>query len=116
MIRTLMTAAMLCAATAGAADAVELPKGFSYLRDVAPSIVQDMRYFGNHNFLGRPVAGYEANECILTTRAGLRLQKVQQRLEAKGLSLKVYDCYRPKQAVADFVAWARDPGDRRTKA
>ncbi|HTA39533.1 MAG TPA: hypothetical protein VK760_10665, partial [Candidatus Acidoferrales bacterium] len=40
------------------------PPGFVYLRDVAPSIVQDIRYAGYHNFLGRPVAGYDAAECI----------------------------------------------------
>ncbi len=118
MIRTL-TAALLCAAvtSVGTAEgANKLPKGFAYLRDVAPTIVQDMRYFGSHNFLGRPVAGYEANECILTRRAALRLKKVQARLKSKSLSLKVYDCYRPKRAVSDFIAWARNLGDRKTKA
>ena len=30
-------------------------------------------------------------------------------LASEGLGLKVYDCYRPARAVADFVAWARDP-------
>lgn len=93
-----------------------MPKEFAYLRDVAPDIVQDMRYFGEHNFLGRRVTGYQAGECILTRRAALRLKQVQERLRPKGLALKVYDCYRPTQAVAEFVAWAEDLGDRRTKA
>ncbi|NNE22845.1 MAG: M15 family metallopeptidase [Rhizobiales bacterium] len=98
------------------AGAGGLPEHFSYLSEVAPSIIQDMRYFGQHNFLGRRVAGYEAGECILTTRAAKRLKAVQARLKPKGLSLKVYDCYRPKRAVADFVAWAQDTEDTATKA
>lgn len=97
------------------ARADKLQEHFSYLSEVAPSIIQDMRYFGQNNFLGRPVVGYEAGECILTTRAAKRLKKVQARLKPKGLSLKVYDCYRPARAVADFVAWAQDAEDTATK-
>jgi D-alanyl-D-alanine dipeptidase len=40
---------------------------------VAPTIQQDMRYFGRHNFIGRPIAGYLAPECILTAEAARRL-------------------------------------------
>jgi D-alanyl-D-alanine dipeptidase len=32
-----------------------LPKGFVYLRDIDPTIVQDIRYAGSHNFVGREV-------------------------------------------------------------
>ena len=93
-----------------------LPAGFVYLRDIAPDIVQDMRYATSHNFLGRPVKGYLAGECILTRRAARALAHVQKRLRRRGLSLKVYDCYRPVRAVRDFVRWARDTRDRKTKA
>ncbi len=41
-----------------------MPARFVYLRDVDPSIQQDMRYAGSDNFTGRPVPGYEAPECI----------------------------------------------------
>jgi D-alanyl-D-alanine dipeptidase len=37
-------------------------------------------------------------------------------VKAKGLSLKVYDCYRPAEAVAAFVAWAKAPDDPDSKA
>jgi len=37
-------------------------------------------------------------------------------LEPRGLTLKVYDCYRPERAVAHFIRWARDLGDRKMKA
>ncbi len=93
-----------------------MPKHFRYLRDVDPSIVQEMRYFGSHNFLGRRVKGYEAAECILTNRAAQALKKVQKKLADKGLSLKVYDCYRPQRAVNDFIGWSKLDEDTTTKA
>lgn len=94
----------------------ELPKFFTYLKAVDPSILQEMRYYGSHNFLGRRVKGYKAAECILTMPAARALKKVQKRLRPKGLSLKVYDCYRPQRAVNDFIAWAKKPTDIKTKA
>lgn len=89
-----------------------LPNGFVYLRDVDPSIIQDMRYAGNHNFVGRPLEGYEAAECILTKEAAINLSKVQKELQKSNLSLKVYDCYRPVRAVKAFVEWAKDINQR----
>lgn len=94
----------------------ELPKFFTYLKAVDPTIIQEMRYFGSHNFLGRPVKGYKAAECILTLPAAKALKKVQDRLRPKGLSLKVYDCYRPQRAVNDFVSWSKKPKDTKTKS
>ncbi len=98
------------------ARASDLPKFFTYLKAVDPTILQEIRYYGSHNFLGRPVKGYRAAECILTIQAAKALKKVQKRLLPKGLSLKVYDCYRPQRAVNDFIAWAKKPNDQKTKA
>ena len=36
-----------------------LPRGFVYLRDTDPTIVQDIRYAGSHNFVGRPDRGLQ---------------------------------------------------------
>ena len=108
LIRTWLALTMLLlpvAAWAGAA----LPRGFVYLRDVDPSIVQDIRYAGSHNFVGRPIKGYLAAECILSEPAANALKSVQKKLVAKDLSLIVWDCYRPKRAVDDFLRWSRDP-------
>lgn len=77
-----------------------------FLRDVDATILQDMRYAGYDNFTGAPVAGYEAGECALHREAAEALARVQARLRARGLSLKVYDCYRPLRAVAAFMEWA----------
>jgi D-alanyl-D-alanine dipeptidase len=39
----------------------ELPPGFVRLKTVCPSIIQDIRYFTDNNFVGRRIDGYEAN-------------------------------------------------------
>jgi D-alanyl-D-alanine dipeptidase len=88
-----------------------LPAGFVYLRDVAPSIEQDMRYAGYDNFVGRPLPGYDAPECILRRSAAEALKQVQADLAAENLSLKVYDCYRPTRAVRAMAQWAFDGRD-----
>ncbi len=93
-----------------------LPKGFVYLRDIDPTIVQDIRYAGSHNFVGRPIKGYRAAECILSARAATALKTVQDMLAEKKLSLIVWDCYRPKRAVDDFLQWSKDPTHAEMKA
>ena len=35
-----------------------LPEGFVYIKDVIPSVREDIRYAGTHNFMGRPADGY----------------------------------------------------------
>ncbi|MEZ5839034.1 MAG: M15 family metallopeptidase [Hyphomicrobiales bacterium] len=113
-------AALLCAGP-GHGEALDnavkagLPAKFAFLRDVDPTILQDMRYAGPHNFVGEPIDGYEAAECILTAPAARALKTVQDRLRESGLSLKVYDCYRPARAVAHFVRWAEATADQRMK-
>ena len=93
-----------------------LPDGFVFLRDVAPSIVQDIRYATPRNFTGKPVPGYEAAECVLKRPAAEALKRAQEKAQSLGYSLKVYDCYRPVRAVRAFMAWAGAIEDRRTKA
>ena len=93
-----------------------LPSGFVYLRDVDPTIVQDIRYAGSHNFVGRPIKGYLAAECILSTLAAKALAAAQKKLAEQKLSLIVWDCYRPQRAVADFLRWSREPARTEMKA
>jgi zinc D-Ala-D-Ala dipeptidase len=49
----LLTAVVL----ASSARAQVLPGGFVFLRDIDPTIIQDIRYAGRNNFVGRPLAG-----------------------------------------------------------
>src|SRR5262249_55409568 len=96
-------------------SAEALPQGFVYLRDVAPTILQDMRYAGPANFTGKPVPGYDAAECVLKRNAAEALKQAQTNAEKRGFSLKVYDCYRPVRAVRAFLAGASAPEDGRSK-
>lgn len=96
-------------------QAMALPPGFVYLKDIDPTIIQEIRYDTNNNFVGRRIAGYEAPECILTKKAAMALSKVQQRLRQQSLGLLVYDCYRPQTAVNDFIAWSHNPHDQKMK-
>ena len=89
----------------------QLPKGFVYVDDVIPDIQLELRYCLNNNFVGQPVDGYHAEVCILTKPAALALKKVQEALKKEGLSLKVFDSYRPQQAVNHFSKWARNVND-----
>ena len=120
MIRYTRATVCLAAAAFGALDALageaqRLSQDFVYLRDLAPSIAQDMRYAGAANFTGKTVPGYEAAECVLQRGAAEALARAQEKARARGLSLKVYDCYRPVRAVHAFVTWAGAPEDGRTK-
>jgi zinc D-Ala-D-Ala dipeptidase len=85
-----------------------LPAGFVYLRDIDPSISQDIRYAGYDNFVGHPLPGYEAAECILRRETAAALKRVQTDLAASGLRLKVYDCYRPARTVRAMAQWVHD--------
>jgi D-alanyl-D-alanine dipeptidase len=113
-----LAAAALAVVTAlavpGPAEAT--PRPFVALSDVAPTILQDMRYFTPHNFVGRRIDGYLEPTCILTRQAAEGLRKAQQQLRKRGYTLKVYDCYRPQRAVDHFVRWAKDLADEKMKA
>jgi zinc D-Ala-D-Ala dipeptidase len=97
--------------------AQKLPGDFMFLRDIDPTILQDIRYAGPNNFVGRPLAGYNAAECVVKRGVGLALKSIQQTLAPQKLSLKMLDCYRPARAVHDMVAWAHNgretPAERR---
>lgn len=99
------------------ARAAPLPDDFVFLRELDPSIRQDIRYAGVNNFVGRRLAGYDAGECVVKRDVGFALQRAQRELAAQKLSLKMLDCYRPARASRDMVLWAQDgretPAQRR---
>jgi D-alanyl-D-alanine dipeptidase len=93
-----------------------LPEGFVYLDEFIPEIVLDIRYFGAHNFIGRPIPGYGSPAAIASIEAATSLRDVQEELAGFGLGLKVFDAYRPQRAVDEFVAWAQDVNEQSMKA
>lgn len=88
-----------------------LPRDFVYLRDVDPTIIQDIRYATTNNFTGRRLPGYETGECIVRREVAAALGRVQRDLKPRGLSLKVFDCYRPRRASRAMLAWANGAAD-----
>jgi D-alanyl-D-alanine dipeptidase len=116
LVKTIVVSLAIIACSAPA-HAQTLPGGFVFLRDVDPTIIQDIRYAGSNNFIGRPLRGYEAAECVVKGAVGLALKSIQQALAPQKLSLKMLDCYRPVRAVHDMVVWARNgretPAERR---
>lgn len=85
------------------------------IKDVAPAVIVDMRYATADNFTGRVL--YPAAECLLCEPAARRLAAVQKNLAARGLGLKVWDCYRPlsvQKKLWDVVPDPRYVADPRT--
>jgi zinc D-Ala-D-Ala dipeptidase len=72
----------------------------------------DARYAGSNNFTGAPLPGYDAPRALLRREAARALARVQDRLRKRGLSLLVYDGYRPVRATLAMVRWAERSGRR----
>lgn len=85
----------------------KLPKSFVYLEDIDTTIKTELRYLSSNNFIGKKIDGYYNNRVIVTKETAKSLHKIQNILSKKGLSLKIYDAYRPQQAVDHFVRWAK---------
>ena len=76
-----------------------LPEGFVYVQDVIETAQLDMRYYGENNFVGTRVDGYEKPVAILTEEAAAALKQAADSLEEQGYYIKIFDAYRPQQAV-----------------
>ena len=93
-----------------------LPEGFVYIAEEIPSVKEEIRYAGCHNFLGRPVDGYGAAKGVCTREAAQALKIAAKRFERDGYTLLIYDAYRPQRAVDHFVRWSLDLDDIAAKA
>jgi D-alanyl-D-alanine dipeptidase len=113
---TLLTLLLAAVVGPAAQPHASVPPDFVYLSDVAPSVVEDMRYAGTYNPVGRRLAGIRAAQCILTSAAARALAAVQKELEDANLTLRVYNCYQPQRSVNAFYAWSLDRNDSRMKA
>ena len=84
---------------------------------VPGSTVQtEVRYFSPENFVGEVIDGYQASVIYLTREAYAAFREVLFEAEALGFGVKVFDAYRPQQAVDHFVRWAEDLSDIRMKS
>lgn len=90
-------------------------KGFVYLHEIDPSIVESLRYATDENFVGKPLPGYTCSRIVMTLQAAQALKKVQAEVQKAGYCLVVWDAYRPQRAVDCFMLWSQDCTDQLKK-
>lgn len=82
-------------------------------RECKTPIKAHLKYATPKNFVGRVINGYEAGVtdlALLTPKAAEALCRVQNHLNTQyNYGLLIFDAYRPKRAVLDFVAWSNMP-------
>ncbi len=89
---------------------------FVVVSQVIPDAILEIRYHSTFNFVGDRIDGYDEPCALLTRKAALALKEASDDLMAQGYRIKIYDAYRPQDAVNHFVRWAKDLGDTRMKA
>ena len=77
------------------------------VRRVDSTVAVELRYATPYNFTGAVLPGYQAPHALLRREAALALARVQERLRAEGLGLKIFDAYRPVRATDAMVEWTR---------
>ena len=88
---------------------------FVQVTDVDPDVILEIRYYSTYNFVGDRIDGYEEPTALLTKEAANALKEVSAELKEKGYRLKIYEAYRPQNAVQHFVRWSKDKDDTRMK-
>lgn len=104
----LILATLGCASMQGKAM---IGNGFVYLSVACPTLVIAASYATTENFTGEIVAGYRRVEAVYSELGAKALCKVQADAQKMGLSLKIFDAYRPVKAVQFFVNWSQIPTD-----
>ena len=94
-----------------AKDPTEDSGQFVTLTDAVPDAILEIRYFSTYNFVGARIDGYLEPTALLTKEAADSLRAVSDDVKAQGYRLKIYDAYRPQQAVDHFVRWAENIPD-----
>ena len=90
-------------------------RGFVSISEYIPDVIIEARYYSTYNFVGERIDGYEEPVALITIEGAEALKEVSDEMMQKGYRLKIYDAYRPRQAEAHFVRWARDVNDTRMK-
>lgn len=96
-------------------DEATRPAAIVDVTDFVGGVELDIRYAGTDNFVGEVIDGYLAPKCLVHAEVATRLEVAQRQAMARGLRLKIFDCYRPQRAVDHFLRWAADSGDTSTK-
>ncbi len=90
-------------------------KNFVEVKAVIPDLIQEIRYYTDHNFVGRRIEGYQDSVALMTREGAEALKKAADELREKGYRIKIYDAYRPDDAVQHFRRWVGDMKDQKMK-
>ncbi len=77
------------------------------LHSLDSNLIIDARYATANNFTGAPIPGYGENTAMLRREAAAALVRVERRLALVGLTLRIYDGYRPVRATIAMVEWTK---------
>lgn len=88
---------------------MSIPQTFVSLDEYCPGAIFYMSYATAENFTGAVVTGYKARKAYLAKAPAEALGQVQKAALKLGLTLKIYDSYRPTKAVGCFQSWAQRP-------
>jgi len=72
------------------------------IKTLVPSIIYDLRYATDKNFMRRNMYPGKTNYTYLRLPAAKALAQVQKELNEKGMGLKVFDAYRPYSVTEKF--------------
>jgi len=107
---------VMCAPVTSAQDTESTDPGLVDLMSRVPDARLDIRYASADNLVGAVIDGYERPKCLLSPAASEALTGAQEELRRFGLSILMFDCYRPQRAVDHFVRWSEDPADQKTRS
>lgn len=78
------------------------------LKTLVPGLVYNLRYASTGNFMKRLMYPSGTNTTFLRLPAAEALKKIQEELLAKGLSLMIFDAYRPYHVTVNFWELVKD--------
>lgn len=78
------------------------------LKTFIPGIQYELRYAGRNNFMKRRMYAAGTNHTFLRLPAARALQSAQQKLNALGYGIKVWDAYRPYSVTEKFWEMVKD--------
>ena len=78
------------------------------LKSLIPNLVYELRYAGTDNFMKQRMYPANTRHTFLRKRAAMALAAVQQKLNAQGYGLKIWDAYRPYSVTERFWEMVKD--------
>lgn len=90
-------------------------KNFVEVKTIIPDVIEEIRYCSDHNFVGRRISGYLEPVALMTREGAEALKKAADELRKKGYRIKIFDAYRPDDAVQHFRRWVGDLNDQKMK-